>query len=466
MLGRGRGVERLHGHHERKKLLKDNAIATVASMLAGLLMFGLQSFAGHKLHPSEFGRAFALIGFYSIVVRPSASFGRLVAWQTSREDPDDQGRRPLSDAVLRTLLIWTFCAGLVIALSSTAFSGALSHYFHTTEAEVVAIAWSSPFLLSVQLMFGSLQGERKFGLWSTMIVLLPISYLAFIAFLVGPLGTNGVLIGVSIGASITFAVGFGIIRRRLTVHPVRSVKPNWKDYRPFLVTGFISTLTVGVFVSADVVVVQHYFSRTIAGQYATVSAIGNALFSVSAGVASAIFPSVASRQAKGQRTGSIMFAVIALFVTITLIGTTTLNLLGSFALRNFAGAKYEGASYYLGWYAFGMGILSIAVVLVHTQQSRNRFGLLWILVPAFVLRPTLLILFHSSVIMVVAVSDLAVTLFAAALLIAYLVDERRMGVSGNLSAETRGRHFSQSEGSDIFNGQLGVTHAFENPSVD
>jgi O-antigen/teichoic acid export membrane protein len=409
-----------------KRFLRDNLVTTIAAFAAGFLMFGLQSYGGHHLDPKEFGRAFALIGFYGIVTRPAASFGRQVAWHTSRRSEEERTRPSLADSVALRLMLWLFAAGIVIAGASTIFGTQLAGFFHTTTSEVIIIAWSSPFMLAMAAPRGVLQGEHRFTLWAGLSLFQPLLYVIGVISLITSYKVNGVLFAITAGSAISFFVGIVCVRATFVRALHAPMRMPWRKDAPFVVNGIVATLTNGVFLSADVVTVQHYLSHQIAGQYAAVAAIGNVLFSATLGVVSVMFTNVVERQHRGESSKQIVFAVIALFMTVSIVGAIVLQFLGSTILHYFAGAKYEGASSYLGWYAIGMGILSWSTAVMHSQQARNKFSLLWALIPAVIARIVLLILFHHSPMQVVLISDALVLAFAMVLLAMFLLDERRL----------------------------------------
>ncbi len=412
--------------NEAKRIVSDNLLATFATTIAGLLGFFLQSLVSHTLEPAKFGAAFALISFYSIVVRPAATVGRLVAWRTSSEAASDKKSKSEGDTVLRVTIKWLLIIGVVLASLSILAGKTIGSYIHLTTLDVALASLSVPFLLAFQPILGALQGDRRFKAWSSLNIILPLSYVILVAALVFPFGITGVISGVTIGSAITFFIGLYILRHNIWSLNRGDAALRFKPYLPFLTTGLATTLTVGVFISADVIVVQHFFNRTIAGQYAIVAVIGNALFSVAGGALSATFPNIVARQTRRQSTVPILLGALSVFVLVTLLGASAIQVLGEPILRIVGGTKYIGAASFIGWYSLGMGMLSWATILIHTQQARNRLHLLWILIPALVARISLLLLFHRSIMMVVSISDALVFLLCVVLFITYMIDEAKI----------------------------------------
>jgi O-antigen/teichoic acid export membrane protein len=411
-----RGTER-----ERKRFIQDNALATGSTMIAGVLGLGLQAMSGHALHPGEFGKAFAVYTFYQLVTRPSATFGRLQAWQTSRElSTAGAGHEDVSGALLRQQTLWLLGVGGLIAIASVLGGSVLAGYMHVSVASIAVAAAAVPFLLAVQPLLGILQGEQRFVPWSMLSILVNLSRIVLIAGLILPLGAFGFLLGNTLAAIVTFVACLIPVWRPMIAGEGRF---NWIASLPFIVTGLVSTVAMGVYQGADVVMVEHFFLKVPAGQYAAVASVGSALFFASGGVASAVFPMIAARQATGRSTLAVMGASFALYAAAGLFGTLAFAMFGKTVLVDFAGAAYLPGAKYLALYGLGMALLSWVVLLINTLQSLNSLVLLWVLVPAAILRPVLLVQFHGSLTTVVVVSDLTIGAVAVILSLMYLASE-------------------------------------------
>ena len=359
--------------------------------------------------------------FYQLVTRPSAAFGRLQAWQTSRErSTSAEGSEDVSGALLRQQTVWLLGVGGLIALASILAGHFLAGYLHVSVKSIAVAAIAAPFLLAVQPLLGLLQGEQRFLPWSLLSILVNLSRLVFIAGLILPLGAFGFLLGNTIAAIVTFLVCLIPVWRPLVSG---RGKFNWGGSLPFIVTGLVSTVTIGVFQGADVVMVEHFFAKVPAGQYAAVASVGSAVFFASGGVASAVFPMIAARQATGRSTLGVMGASFALYAIAGIVGTLALQIAGHDILLGFAGSSYLPGDHYLALYGLGMSMLSWVVLLVNTLQSLNSLTLLWVLIPGAILRPLLLIEFHGSLMTVVVVSDLAIAAMALVLTLMYLASE-------------------------------------------
>jgi O-antigen/teichoic acid export membrane protein len=419
-------LKRRGGSVGGRKFLMDNVFATIATVGSGVGGLLVQSLASHHLSPTSFGRAFAVISFYVLLTRPSNAFGRMVAWQTSREDPASTGRRGVSDRLLTRVTILLLAVGGLVFVVSILFGHSIATYLHVSVQFIAIAAIAAPFLLATQPLLGVLQGERNFALWSVLSLLIAMSNLLFVFLLVSHYQAYGVLEGITFGSALTFFTCLFVTRHHFRLREITHRLPR-NGYVGFAISGIISTLTVGVFLNAGVVIVEHFFPHAKSGQFASVAVICNTVFYCIGGITSVIFPMVSARLGKSEKTTDVMAIALTITAMVALAGAVTLQFYGTFIVKLFSGAKdFQGVHAYIGLYALGMGVLGAIVILINTQQARRPLALLWILVPAAILRPGLLYLFHGSLLTVVVVSDLTLIIVAMALFGLYIYEERRL----------------------------------------
>jgi O-antigen/teichoic acid export membrane protein len=403
-----------------RKFLQDNALMTGAAVLAGLLALGVQSIAGHALHPGEYAKAAAVVSFF-VVLTPGNALGRLVAWQNKRDMSSPNGSLETSGILLRSLTVRLLVIGGLVVAASCVAGPLLGRFMHVPIPYIIFGAAALPFVLATMPLMGNLQGHDRFVSFSALTVLIALSRMVFVVALVYVLGAFGVIIGTTIGAAVTFLVCLLLLWKEFTAFRGRY---RYRPVIPFIVIGLAATLVVGVYLSVSVILVEHFFGRLQSGQFAAVAVVGNAAFFVTAGLAAVAFPLVARRHATERSTFGVMAASLALCLALGLAGALFLQVFARQILLAFAGRAYVGGASLMGLYAVGVAILGCVAILVNASQSLNRLWVLWILVPVTLIRPALIVLFHGSLLTVVVVGDLTVAGAALALGLAYVVEER------------------------------------------
>jgi len=402
------------------RLLSHNVVVGIGTFAAGGLGVAFQSIASHQMRPADYGAVFAVVTILTFIGLPAGAFTLLMARETSRGSAT--GLRAESAALLRRgshalLLIGIAVAG-ALALGSPWLSGFLDVPFELILAAAVGV----PCALALPFLMGEFQGEQRFveyAALSTGQAALKLAGAVGLGLLLGPLG---VIAGISAATVVMYFIAARMLRRRL------SIRPNLAWFRPaaaYLVVVLPSTLALAVLLSADVLLVKHYFASKAAGEYAAVAALGRAIFWGASGVAIVLFPKITARAAEGKSAVRLVGASLSLVAVGGVAGFAVLWLMSRWLLNAFAGGAYADAAMYLPAYAIGMMLLGGVAVLVATQQSRGEPTFLAILVPLTVVEPGLIALFHQSVMQVIQVLDLSMLLALAGLGVLYAWQVRR-----------------------------------------
>jgi hypothetical protein len=285
-------------------------------------------------------------------------------------------------------------------------------------------AIGTPFMMAAPALLGGLQGEQRFSAWGIFSAFIAGSRVLCVGALVIPLGVTGVLLGISIAAALTYALGLGLSWRRLR----RGRGPaQWRPVARFLSVSIVAALCLSVMLGSDALLVEHLFPARQGGEFGSVVAISRAVFFAMGGATSVLFPKVVARHATGHRTAEVVVASLGIALAGGIAAFLLFNWEGKLVLRLFAGHGYTAGASYMGLYALGMGLLAAANMLMNTQQSLDRLWLIWILLPLTALKPVLILLFHDTLLTVVVVSDIATFVFLVGLTILYVAHERDWG---------------------------------------
>jgi O-antigen/teichoic acid export membrane protein len=314
--------------------------------------------------------------------------------------------------------------GLAIASVMALGSPALARFLNVPADLLLAAAFGIPFGLALPLLLGELQGEQRFVSFSLLIAGqagLKLIAAITLGLVFGPLG---IIAGISVATIAIYMVALRLLRRRLAIKPNL---PWWRPATQYLVVVLPSTLSLAVLLSADVLLVKHFFPTRAAGEYAAVAAIGRAIFWGASGVAAVLFPKAVFRIAEGKNESHIVSASLALVVIGGLVGLGLLSVASTWLLNSFAGDAYTSAAAYLPWYGLGMMMLGGVAVLIATFQSQGSSGFLAVLLPLTLAEPAVLITImatHRSMLQVVQGLDVFMAVILVGLGVFYIVQVR------------------------------------------
>lgn len=409
-------------HREGRQFVTHNVLAAAGTWGAGVFGLLLQALVSHHFKPAEYGEAFAVFSFFTILTQPSYGFGRLITWSTSRARAARLGEED-SSALLRQTNARLLVGGTVLALLFIGIAPHVAAYLHVPATFIVLGSLGLPFLIGFPPLLASLQGEERWVSWSLVSIVVALSRVACVLVLVIPFGVSGILLGISAAAALVY---FGLL---IMVWPrmrrAGKSSPGWRPQWRFLLLSLASGVTVSVTMGSDVVMVQHFFGSHAGGQFGSVAVTTRGLYFAFGSVGSVLFPKVAARHATARSTRWIVIASVGVSVLGAVVGFAAFSAGGHAILHYFSGRAYEGGASYIGWYAVGMPLLAAVTMLTQTQQSLSDLGLLYVLVPGTLLKPLLVFFFHQTLLMVSIVSDIAITALLAALCMRYLMWERR-----------------------------------------
>ena len=414
------------GRGERRRFIADNALAATGTWGAGVFGLLLQAIVSHHFRPADYGQAFAVFSFFTILTQPAYGFGRLVTWSTSRARATNVGGRQNS-TLLRTTNQRLLLGGALVALGFIIGAPLLASFLHVRSTYVMLGALGLPFLVAAPPLLAVLQGEQRWLSWSLVSMAMAFSRIVCVLAFVLPFGVSGVLLGISVAAALVYLGLLAMVWKRLRPTRVRRTRSGWRPHWRFLLLSLASGVAVSVTMGSDVVMVQHFFGSRAGGQYSSVAVTTRTLYFTLGSVGSVMFPKVAARHATARGTKSIVATSVAVAVVGGLVGLVTFSVGGHLILHYFSGRAYEGGATYIGWYAVGMAMLAAVTMLTQTQQSLSDLGMLWVLVPGTLLKPVLILFFHRTLLMVTLMSDVSVAALLVALAVRYLVSEGRRG---------------------------------------
>jgi O-antigen/teichoic acid export membrane protein len=402
-----------------ERVLTHNLIVGGGTMGAGILGVAFQAVISHRLRPADFGGVFAVVTLITFIALPATAFTLLMARETSRSRAT--GQSASSATLLRKGNRALISIGAAVAVTLAATSPLLGRFLDVPASLLIAAAAGIPFSVALPLLLGELQGEQRFVAYSTLLfsqAALKVLGALTLGVLLGPVG---IIAGISLGTAIVYAVGLSLLRKKLSIRPRL---PWWRPAAAYLAVIMPSTVALAVLLSADVLLVKHYFPTRAAGEYSAVAAVGRAIFWGASGVAAVLFPKVIYRNSQGQSGFRLVGASLVLVALGGLFGLGVLSFTSTRLLTAFAGPAYSSGAGYLPWYALGMTFLGGAAVLIATHQSSGKPAFLAVLLPLTLVEPVLLVVFHQSLSQVVWMVNISSILVFVSLAALYAIQER------------------------------------------
>jgi O-antigen/teichoic acid export membrane protein len=358
--------------------------------------------AGRVLGPSDYGLVAALISVVVVVgtlfVALQWGVARIVAGSSAQERAD-------SRAVYRRAMIGS--TGAVAALAIAAASVTVIIDLTLMPVPVVpllitylALVGMVPLLLAC----GTLQGQHRYVgfAWSygssgvlRAPLLLPLLLLPFSK-------VDSAMLAVAVAILIGAAWATWLTRDdlRVTIPPSRA---RWRDFTGSLTPVMVGLTGIAVLMNIDVVAAKIALGGAEAGLFGAASVVAKALLVVPQAMTLVLLPRVAERQSRGERTGSLLAAGIAVMAGTGLVAMLLAVPLEGPIMRIAFGTAFEPAASLLVPFLGATTLLGALLILVNHHVARSDHRFVWAVGGLAVVQVILLGLFSTSAEAIIAI---------------------------------------------------------------
>ncbi len=313
--------------------------------------------------------------------------------------------------LVRASLKYFFAVGFVAFLIVLIFSEQIAIFFHIDSVgPVIMFGFAMWLQLLVPVYESAFKGLENLGAMgrlrliesgSRLLIALVFAYLA--------LRTTAMVFALGLGTFVALALTYSSIRDLQRLHIVRpNMQEIWEYAKPVL----LISATMALLLNLDVIVVKHLFSPEQAGVYAAASLLAKVPFLMSWIFSTVLFPRVIKLHADGLGSSHLLRVSLKWMAAIVVVSTVLNALFANTIFAGIFGSDTEAANYIVP-YAFAMGLLALANLLVTYQLALRKFTLAKIVPWFLVLEIVLLYFFHASVLHVVVVTMLVTALLSA-----------------------------------------------------
>src|SRR5579862_2634824 len=358
--------------HLRARVLNGSIILLISSGFVGAMNLIYNFVVVHALGADRFGHANAVYTVLLLLASFTLSYQILCSKFVARSQslPEKLG---IFRLLHRRAWFWAIGISLTLAYSSSLFS----QYLNLPNRNyILLIAVANLFYIPLGVQRGLMQGLYEFPRLATNFALeVVVKVSAAAAALALGWGVIGVIL--AIVASIAVAYLHGWPRTRSAWAPSVSLPALQEGIQAAVF--FIGQMII---YNLDVILVQHFFSATLAGVYAAVAVIGRVVYMLCWSVVNSMFPLSAGLESEERGRAVLGTALLLVVLIVTLL---TLGAWGAptsvwhFLLgKNFplnAGGSYRGL---LALYAASTGIWLLSVVLMSYEIARKIGYVSWL----------------------------------------------------------------------------------------
>jgi O-antigen/teichoic acid export membrane protein len=383
-------------------LLRTGALLTVLNVATGAFAYGFQLVMGQALSATDYTVFNSILALSMVICSPIGA-PQVVASRHVTIVATTAGigtARYLYQSWSRTLSL--ACAAMAMAIALNA--SFLRTFLRLPDSESLWLLAAIVILNVVSLVNGSfLQGLHAFrwlGLLPFASVVVKIGLCVFLVS-VCKWGLHGALAGVAASAALFFlAATWGVMSCWGGSPPRKAPTPAF----PFALVVPVIASAIGFtnMTQLDIVLVNRYFDRDIASEFALAAILGKAVLYLPGGLVTAILPIVAASEAR--RETSTGHAAHAIGATAVLCGAAAMVCFfaGPLVVHLLYGQKYGNAGGLLSLYGFAMVPMALAIVIQGFLIARGRSLFCWVAAGLSALEMVVINAWHPSLPAVIA----------------------------------------------------------------
>lgn len=407
-------------------LLTGSTIIFAGSFISNILNYVFNLAMGRMLTVSDYGLYFTLtsiIGLFSILVIPMQN---IFAKFSARYSVNDKS---MLNSLIRNGYTFIAGFGLIIFVILLLLGGFFSAFLNIPDQRLLFLTFVF-ILISIlySMPTGILQGEMKFTFLSFTNAIIPLLKII--------IGVVLVLVGFKVlGVMLSLVVAFFIPYLITSSYLIKKYKKGdkvgftWvafvKEFKGYSIKFFLASLGIVIISYADVILVRHFFSPQVSGQYAALSLMGKAIIYFTAPINFVFFPLIAQKREKKEK----LFGTLLLAGIVIVLFSASLSfiyfLFPWLVLKVFFPSRdYAILSPYLGPYSLYILVFSIASLFSNFFLSVGNMGIYKINLAISLIFIILIFIFHTSLYQIIGILFFISFLLLVSFFIYYWYNER------------------------------------------
>ncbi|MFC1521134.1 glycosyltransferase [Elusimicrobiota bacterium] len=379
-------------------LLRSSIIVFAFSMVGNIAAYFYQFTMSRNLSSSDYGALNSILSITMIAGSFTATIQTVVAKYSAEFKALKQMERFASFAKKSYIQAFFLAiAWSAVLLAAKPFVAKFLHVEQSFPFYVAIGIVAVSFLLPVSM--GLLQGAHKFfffGVLSGGGGLLRFLLGFGLVVLVG-LGLNGAMF-----ANLTALLGVLVvaswpwIRSSMDAKIYEKEKGFFSEALVYSLPILIGHVCFAFFIGLDMILVKHYFSSHLSGQYAAAAVLARSIIFVNGCIVAVLLPIASGVNASSGSAAGVLRKGLVLSGIISTIGAMAFAIAPRLFMRVLLGSGYpEGASI-LGLFSFAMLPYALLQIIMNFNYAVKRVSFVWTFLAGVILEAVLIILFHDT----------------------------------------------------------------------
>jgi len=345
-----------------KSLVKGSLVLLIAFNIFNAMNFIFHFSMARMLSIENYGILATLFSIIYIFNIFSESIQTVITKYVSSEREDGKIKNIVKKSFKKSVFV-----AVVILVTYLFASIFLSSLLKISYSLVAITGFILFFAFMLPITRGAQQGNKKFtSLGVNLLVesftkLLLAILLVFIGWKV-----YGAIIATIFGMVLALLFSFASLKN---VMGSKEEKANTLGIYEYTKPAFLITLSIIIFYSLDVILAKIFFDAQAAGSYALASTLAKTIFFGTAPISKAMFPLSADKKQTNKNSENIFINALAILVFLVIVALALFYFLPGPILNIFSGKEIEQSIRILFYVGVGMGLVSIANLILLYKLS-------------------------------------------------------------------------------------------------
>lgn len=383
-------------------LVSGTSVVIIGSLAANVINY-FSSLAVARLlipYPGDFGIYASLISIFNIfsvfALTITTVFTKFSAVLVG------QNKTKLVGSLIVKGSLWIGILSFVISGLIVIFASKIADFLNIDNSGlVIIIAVGLFFSFMTSVLAGVLQGLLKFIYLSFMHAFSSsVKLILGIALLLIGLRVFGAINAFMISVISAYIIAFLPLYKYLSKNGNEdiSIKNLYNKLSSYAIPVFLSTIGMTVLISADIILIKHYFSSPIASHYSALSLMGRSIFYAVSPITLVMFPLIAQKKERKENLHGTIF-LAAFFTGVPAFGISIIYFLFPELILNifFPSKEYAPLSKLLGPFSLFIVFYTLAFLFNNFYLSIGKSKVFLFTIGTAVLEIIFIVLFHQSI---------------------------------------------------------------------
>lgn len=400
-------------------LIYGTSVVIIGNLVANFFNFLFNLFMSRNLTIAEYG---VLASIAALIAFPALAVGAITPMVVHFAGKYfATGELAMVRGLYLKISKWLVVLAIVVCSLFLIFIPQISAFFHINDVGILILTDVIIFFILISVMNGALiQAKLAFVFQSFLTLAGALTKIIVGTILVlGGFAIGGAVFAFFLSFLITYVVSF-VPLKFIFDTKTKPVHIETKELFEYGIPSAITLIAMTSFISADIMLVKHFFHPDQAGIYAGLSLVGKVIFYLSAPIGSVMFPLIVQKYSKNENfTNTFKFSLLLVLIP-SIILNVFYYLFPEFTILFFLKkTEYLAVSSLLWLFGIVITLYSLLTIITNFYLSIKKTIIFIPVLLGALLQIVLICLYHETFLQIVTISFWITFLLVFGLLLYY-----------------------------------------------